>query len=29
MNVEGDLEYIMQYAKENYFRIKGGFDEGD
>ena len=29
MNVEGDLDYIMQYAKENYFRITGGFDEGD
>ena len=29
MNIEGDLESIMNQAKNNYFRIKGGFDEAD
>ena len=29
MNIEGDLESIMNHAKNNYFRIKGGFDEAD
>ena len=29
MNVQGDINYLMQYAKDNFFMIKGGFDEGD
>ena len=29
MYQQGDLEYLMQYAKDNYFRIKGGFSEAD
>ena len=29
MNEEGDLEYLMEFAKANYFRIKGGLDEAD
>ena len=29
MKESGDLEYLMNFAKENYFRIKGGFDEAD
>ena len=29
MSIEGDLETIMNQAKNNYFRIKGGFDEAD
>ena len=29
MNQQGDLESLMKYAEENYFRIKGGFDEAD
>ena len=29
MKETGDLEYLMNVAKENYFRVKGGFDEAD
>ena len=29
MKQQGDLESLMKYAKENYFRIKGGLDEAD
>ena len=29
MNQKGNLESLMEYAKTNCFRIKGGFDEGD
>ena len=28
-NEKGDLDYLMDIAKNNYFRIKGGFDQGD
>ena len=29
MNQNGDLESLIEFAKNNYFRIKGGFDEND
>ena len=29
MNQNGDLDSIIEFAKNNYFRIKGGFDESD
>jgi hypothetical protein len=29
MYQQGDLEYLIQFTKENYFRIKGGFSEAD
>ena len=29
MTSTGDLESLMEVAKTNYFRIKGGFDEPD
>ena len=29
MNEQGDVDSLMEIAKTNYFRIKGGFDEGD
>ena len=29
MNQQGDIENLMEIAKTQYFRIKGGFDEGD
>ena len=29
MNQQGDIESLMEIAKTQYFRIKGGFDEGD
>ena len=29
MNNQGDLGSLMEIAKTNYFRIKGGFDEAD
>ena len=29
MYQQGDLEYLMKFAKDNYFRIKGGFSEAD
>ena len=29
MYQQGDLEYLIQFIKENYFRIKGGFSEAD
>ena len=29
MNQDGDLESLIEYAKSNYFLIKGGFEESD
>ena len=29
MYQQGDLEYLIQFTKENYFKIKGGFSEAD
>ena len=29
MNKDGDLESLIEYAKSNYFLIKGGFEESD
>ena len=29
MNEQGDVDSLMEIAKTNYFRIKGGFDEAD
>ena len=29
MNEQGDIETLMEFAKTNYFRIKGGLDEAD